>query len=101
MYETMAQGVLANNSTFKSMDELGQQIASAMGGATLEKRIGNIQKDLIADMSGLNMSRFTSGSDDTVQEILNRLNEAQGTNWKMDSNAVRGGEGNRTLAFLD
>lgn len=101
MYETMAQGVLANNSTFKSMDELGQQVASAMGGATLEKRIENIQKDLIADMSGLNMSRFTSGSDGTVQEILNRLNEAQGTNWKMDSNAVRGGEGDRTLAFLD
>ena len=101
MYETMAQGVLANNSTFKSMDELGQQVASAMGGATLEKRIGNIQKDLIADMSGLNMSRFTSGSDNTVQYILNRLNEAQGTNWRMDSNAVRGGEGNRTLAFLD
>ena len=101
MYETMAQGALANNSTFKGMDELGQQVASAIGGADLEKQIDDIQKDLIADMSGLNMSRFTSGSDGTVQEILKRLNEAQGTNWRMDSNAVRGGEGDRTLAFLD
>ena len=101
MYETMAQGALADNSTFKGMDELGQQVASAIGGADLEKRIDDIQKDLIADMSGLNMSRFTSGSDSTVQEILKRLNEAQGTNWRMDSNAVRGGEGDRTLAFLD
>ena len=101
MYETMAQGALVNNSTFKGMDQLGQQVASAIGGADLEKRIDDIQKDLIADMSGLNMSRFTSGSDSTVQEILKRLNEAQGTNWRMDSNAVRGGEGDRTLAFLD
>ena len=35
MYETMAQGALADNSTFKSMDELGQQVASAIGGADL------------------------------------------------------------------
>ena len=101
MYKTMAQGALANDTTFKGMDQLGQQVASAMGGANLEKRIDDIQKDLIADMSSLNMGRLTSGSDGTVQEILKRLNEAQGTNWKMDSNAVRGGTGDRTLAFLD
>jgi len=37
MYETMAQGALANNSTFKGMDELDQQVANAIGGADLEK----------------------------------------------------------------
>jgi len=36
-----------------------------------------------------------------VVDILNRLNAAQGTNWKLDSNAVRGTDKNRTFAFLD
>ena len=39
MYETMAQGALADNSTFKGMDELGQQVASAIGGADLESKV--------------------------------------------------------------
>jgi len=50
-------------------------------------------------MSGMNMDRFDSGAE--VTDILKALNEAQGTNWGTASNAVRGGEGNRTLAFLD
>ncbi|MBR4261640.1 MAG: hypothetical protein IKQ33_06825 [Clostridia bacterium] len=39
MYETMAQGALADNSTFKGMDELGQQVASAIGGADLDSKV--------------------------------------------------------------
>jgi len=33
--------------------------------------------------------------------MLKALNEAQGTNWGLDSNAVRGADANRTFAFLD
>ena len=47
------------------------------------------------------MSRFSTTADTDVQDILTRLNKAQGTSWAMDSNAVRGGANNRTLAFLD
>lgn len=99
MYETMAQGVLANNDTFKGMSELGQQIASAIGGADLQESIQNSEKAWIERMSGSRMSRFDSASD--VSDILDALNKAQGTNWRMDSNAVRGGESNRTLAFIE
>jgi hypothetical protein len=50
-------------------------------------------------MSGARMDRFDSASD--VSDILDALNKVQGTNWRMDSNAVRGGEANRTLAFVE
>ena len=99
MYETMAQGVLANDTTFKGMDELGQQVASAIGGADLEKATQDAYDYWVGRMSGMSMDRFDSGAE--VTDILKALNKAQGTNWGMASNAVRGGEGNRTLAFLD
>ena len=100
MYETMAQGALANNSTFKGMDELGQQVASAIGGADLEKAIQDNQEEWMKVMRN-DMSRLSNAATDSVSKVLDALNDAQGTNWKLDSNAVRGGINDRTLAFLD
>lgn len=100
MYETMAQGALANNSTFKGMDQLGQQVASAIGGADLQKAIQDNQEEWMKIMRN-DMSRFSNAATDSVSKVLDALNDAQGTNWKLDSNAVRGGINDRTLAFLD
>ena len=100
MYETMAQGALADNSTFKGMDELGQQVASAIGGADLQKAIQDNQKVWMKVMRN-DMSRLSNAATDSVSKVLDALNDAQGTNWKLDSNAVRGGIDDRTLAFLD
>jgi len=47
------------------------------------------------------MSRLSNAATDSVSKVLDALNDAQGTNWKLDSNAVRGGIDDRTLAFLD
>jgi len=47
------------------------------------------------------MSRFDNAASANVQEILKALNDAQNTNWSLDSNAVRGGDNERTIAFLD
>lgn len=100
MYETMAQGALADNSTFKGMDELGQQVASAIGGADLESKVQQIEADLMKTMTD-GVAIWSGSSKNQVKEILNQLNDAQGTNWKLDSNAVRGFDSNRTFAFLD
>ena len=100
MYETMAQGALADNSTFKGMDELGQQVASAIGGADLQKAIQDNQEVWMKVMRN-DMSRFSNAATNSVSKVLDALNDAQGTNWKLDSNAVRGGRDDRTLAFLD
>ena len=100
MYETMAQGALADNSTFKGMDELGQQVASAIGGADLESKIQQIEANLMKTMTD-GIAIWSGSSNQQVKEILNQLNDAQGTNWKLDSNAVRGTDSNRTFAFLD
>lgn len=100
MYETMAQGALADNSIFKGMDELGQQVASAIGGADLQKAIQDNQEVWMKVMRN-DMSRFSNAATDSVSKVLDALNDAQGTNWKLDSNAVRGGKDDRTLAFLD
>ena len=100
MYETMAQGALADNSTFKGMDELGQQVASAIGGADLDSKVQQIESDLIETMTkGINI--WSGANNQQVKYILDQLNKAQGTNWKLDSNAVRGTDGNRAFAFLD
>ena len=100
MYETMAQGALADNSTFKGMDELGQQVASAIGGADLESKVQQIKADLMETMTK-GVAVWSGSSNQQVKDILKRLNDAQGTNWKLDSNAVRGTDGNRAFAFLD
>jgi len=100
MYETMAQNTLMDNSTYKGLDEIGKQVANAIGGADLQKATDDAYKTWIDRMSGLRMDRFDSASD--VQDILEAFNKAQGgTHWRMDSNAVRGGEDNRTLAFIE
>lgn len=100
MYETMAQGALADNSTFKGMDELGQQVASAIGGADLESKVQQIKADLMKTMTK-GVAVWSGSNNQQVKDILKRLNDAQGTNWKLDSNAVRGTDGNRAFAFLD
>ena len=100
MYETMAQGALADNSTFKSMDQLGQQVASAIGGADLESKVQQIEADLMETMTK-GVAVWSGSSNQQVKDILKRLNDAQGTNWKLDSNAVRGTDRNRAFAFLD
>ena len=102
MYETMAQNTLMDNSTYKGLDEIGKQVANAIGGADLQKATDEAYKTWINRMSGLKMDRFDLASDSNVQDILEAFNKAQGgTHWRMDSNAVRGGEGNRTLAFVE
>ena len=100
MYENMAQTALQEDSTYKGMNQIGKQVASAIAGSDLKNQIETLQDSLMNEMQR-KMSRFSTTADTDVQDILTRLNKAQGTSWAMDSNAVRGGANNRTLAFLD
>lgn len=101
MYQGMAENNLMNNSTYSGADDLGKQVISAIGGADLQAAVKDAQKEWLKKMEGSQMSRFDNAASANVQEILKALNDAQSTNWSLDSNAVRGGDNERTIAFLD
>ena len=101
MYQGMAENNLMNNSTYSGADDLGKQVISAIGGADLQAAVKDAQEEWLKKMEGSQMSRFDNAASANVQEILKALNDAQNTNWSLDSNAVRGGDNERTIAFLD
>lgn len=100
LYQGIAAQQLQNDDTYQSFDDLGKQVANALVGQDLQDEINTIEDGLITSMQ-TSIGRLADGTNATVQDILDRLNEAQTTNWAMDSNAVRGNAENRTLAFRD
>lgn len=100
LYQGIAAAQLQNDDTYQSFDDLGKEFANKIASQGLQNSINSAQETLIDTMQN-SIGRLADGTNATVQDILDRLNKAQTTNWEMDSNAVRGDAENRTLAFRD
>ena len=71
-------------------------------GSELQKRENDLTDQWIKKLTNPgNLTRWSGAENSQVMSMLAQLNKAQGTNWGLDSNAVRGSANNRTFAFLD
>lgn len=98
MYQTMAQSKLEDNLTYKGMSDLGKQIANNLGGQALNSEIKTRADELLQQYRGI--ARWDNNNV-VVTDILDKLNQIQGTQWTLDSNAVQGGGEGRTFHFLN
>lgn len=98
MYQTMAQSKLEDNLTYKGMSDLGKQIANNLGGQALNSEIKARADELLQQYRGI--ARWDNNNV-VVTGILDKLNQIQGTQWTLDSNAVQGGGEGRTFHFLN
>ena len=99
-YKALAGQGLSDNAFYKNADELTQDVMSTVVGQKLDKATADLQAQWEKKLTeGINI--WSGASNEGVKEMLNSFNEAQNTNWKLASNAVRGTDINRSFAFVD
>ena len=99
-YQTMANQALADQNAYKGLTQAERDVADAVIGLDLEKRVDEIKASL--QQTELGITRFTTGSNETLQNLLTRYMEgtgAQGLRWR--SNAVTSESGQLVFHLTD